>query len=54
MIDRIFKAAKRLKNLRGLNSLENFFWIGFVGSVIALLFAVIQGRKVLSFSRVLL
>ena len=50
MIDRIFKAAKRLKNLRELNSLENFFWIGFVGSVIALLFAVIQGRKVLSFS----
>ncbi len=30
--------------------MENFFWIGFVGSVIALLFAVIQGRKVLSFS----
>ena len=30
--------------------MENFFWIGFVGAVVALLFAVIQGKKVLSFS----
>ena len=30
--------------------MENFFWIGFVGAIIALLFAVVQGKKVLSFS----
>ncbi|MBQ9858080.1 MAG: sodium-translocating pyrophosphatase [Oscillospiraceae bacterium] len=30
--------------------MENFFWIGFVGALIALLFAVVQGKKVLSFS----
>ncbi len=29
---------------------ENLFWIGLVGAVIALLFAVIQSRKVLRFS----
>ena len=30
--------------------MDNLFWIGFVGSAIALLFALIQGKKVLSFS----
>ena len=30
--------------------MENFFWIGFVGAIVALLFALIQGKKVLSFS----
>ena len=30
--------------------MENFFWLGLVGAVLALLFAVVQSRKVLSFS----
>ena len=30
--------------------IENLFWIGFVGSVVALLFAVLQARKVMKFS----
>ncbi|MCI2106350.1 MAG: sodium-translocating pyrophosphatase [Intestinimonas sp.] len=30
--------------------MENYFWIGLVGAVCALLFAVIQSRKVLSYS----
>ena len=30
--------------------IENLFWIGFVGSVVALLFAVMQARKVMKFS----
>ena len=29
---------------------ENLFWIGFVGAIIALLFAWVQSRKVLKFS----
>ena len=29
---------------------QNLFWIGLVGAVIALLFAVVQSRKVLKFS----
>ena len=29
---------------------ENLFWLGFVGAVIALLFALAQSRKVLKFS----
>ena len=31
-------------------SIENLFWIGFVGAVIALVFAIVQSRKVLKFS----
>ena len=30
--------------------MDNLFWIGFAGSAIALLFALIQGKKVLKFS----
>jgi len=30
--------------------LENYFWLGFVGGVIALIFALVQSRKVLQFS----
>lgn len=30
--------------------MENLFWIGLVGAVLALLFAVVQSRKVMSFS----
>ena len=30
--------------------MENLFWIGFVGAFLALGFAVIQAKKVLSFS----
>ena len=30
--------------------MENFFWLGLVGAVLALLFAVVQSRKVMSFS----
>ena len=30
--------------------MENLFWIGFVGAVIAGLFAVMQAKKVMSFS----
>ncbi|MEA4954113.1 MAG: sodium-translocating pyrophosphatase [Pseudoflavonifractor sp.] len=30
--------------------MENLFWIGFVGSVVALIFAVLQARKVMKFS----
>ena len=30
--------------------MENFFWIGLVGAGLALLFAFIQSRKVLSYS----
>ena len=36
--------------MRSVNSLDNLFWIGFVGAVIAGLFAVFQAKKVLSFS----
>ena len=30
--------------------MENFFWIGVVGALIALIFAVTQSRKVMKFS----
>ena len=30
--------------------MENLFWIGLVGAVIALLFALVQSRKVLRYS----
>ena len=30
--------------------IQNFFWLGLVGAVLALLFAVVQSRKVMSFS----
>ena len=30
--------------------MQNYFWIGFVGSVVALLYAFVQSRKVMSFS----
>ena len=29
---------------------ENLFWLGLVGAALALIFAVVQARKVLSFS----
>jgi K(+)-stimulated pyrophosphate-energized sodium pump len=32
------------------NNLENYFWIGLVGAILALLFAYIQSRKVLAYS----
>ncbi len=30
--------------------MEKYLWIGFIGAVIALLFAVIQRKKVMSYS----
>ncbi len=33
----------------GVDSLENLFWLGFVGAAIAIVFAFIQSRKVLKF-----
>ena len=30
--------------------MENLFWIGFIGALVAGLFAVIQAKKVLSYS----
>ena len=30
--------------------MENYLWIGFIGAVIALLFALIQRNKVMSYS----
>jgi K(+)-stimulated pyrophosphate-energized sodium pump len=41
--------GKRQKT-KELEILENLFWIGLVGAVLALLFAFVQSRKVLSFS----
>ena len=30
--------------------MENYLWIGFIGAVLALLFAAIQRKKVMSYS----
>ena len=30
--------------------MENMFWIGFIGAAIALIFAIIQRKKVMSFT----
>lgn len=30
--------------------MENLFWIGFVGAAVALVFAILQARKVMQFS----
>ena len=32
--------------------MENLFWIGFAGALVAGLFAVLQAKKVLSYSEV--
>jgi K(+)-stimulated pyrophosphate-energized sodium pump len=37
------------ENLRS-EFMQNFFWIGFAGALVALLYALVQSRKVLSFS----
>lgn len=39
-----------LVNLKRSEIMQDLFWIGFVGSVLAILFAFIQSRKVLKFS----
>ena len=38
------------KIIRGVNVVENLFWIGFIGAAIAGLFAVMQAKKVMGFS----
>ncbi len=43
------KNSTRLRE-KGVSFVENLFWIGLVGAVLALLFAVVQSRKVMSFS----
>jgi K(+)-stimulated pyrophosphate-energized sodium pump len=37
--------------IEGVGNLENLFWVGFVGAILALLFALVQSRKVLAFSQ---
>ena len=39
-----------LNTSRGVNSVENLFWIGFVGAAVAGLFAIMQAKKVMSYS----
>ena len=33
-----------------MSFVENYLWIGFIGAVLALLFAAIQRKKVMSYS----
>ena len=40
------QCAKR----KGVSFVENYLWIGFIGAVLALLFAAIQRKKVMSYS----
>ena len=43
-------SALRLPHIRRVGTMiENLFWIGFVGAVLALGFAIVQARKVLKF-----
>ena len=39
-----------MHNRKGVSFVENYLWIGFVGAVLALLFAMIQRKKVMSYS----
>ena len=44
-------ALQWLSELKELDKMiENLFWLGLVGAIIALIFAVAQARKVLKFS----
>ncbi len=39
-----------MHNRKGVSFVENYLWIGFVGAVLALLFAMVQRKKVMSYS----
>ena len=39
-----------MRNSKGVSFVEKYLWIGFIGAVLALLFAVIQRKKVMSYS----
>ena len=39
-----------MRKRKGVSFVENYLWIGFIGAVLALLFAAIQRKKVMSYS----
>ena len=39
-----------MRKRKGVSFVEKYLWIGFIGAVLALLFAVIQRKKVMSYS----
>lgn len=39
-----------MRKRKGVSFVENYLWIGFIGAILALLFAMIQRKKVMSYS----